>query len=436
MFYARGLIAFLVVACTAMASLADVIVLQDGSRLRCEVLDSGDSPEGYLRIRVQTSVLLLREDLVDRIDRNDDTTPQDPQLMQRLLDEGAALSTTTTPAAVAAPPDEPLVVKSVRGWAYLSSAARETESLAALNPGDPVPVGRLLKVSANSRLTLEIAEMGEIGLMGGAELRFEEIEWDQSTQFYSINIRLQHGGLWTSVGQDPDTWRRVRLSINSVDAVLQNARLYAQMGDRVGAVSIIYLDGPERQKFWGGSGQGPTDVLIGQMVESSPNSSRLTVRQAPGTDTFLQVMDSWADWQPEPLPVSLDAVIPPLMRYPVFGKLPALYPYRIPIDRTIAFPPETRSLGEIIEIYRKAIQEYRIDTGRFPDEDLGVSALLKKHDVGGWSGPYVDETLPLRDTWGSPFVYELITDDGETYASVRSMGPNRKDDLGLGDDVR
>ncbi|MGC9329454.1 MAG: type II secretion system protein GspG [Candidatus Hinthialibacter sp.] len=99
-------------------------------------------------------------------------------------------------------------------------------------------------------------------------------------------------------------------------------------------------------------------------------------------------------------------------------------------------PPETRSLGTILSIYRQALEQYKFDTGRYPSHDHGLEALIQSFDVPGWDGPYVGLDLPRRDAWGNPYVYDLYTIKGRQHPDVRSMGPNGQDDKGLGDDIR
>ena len=148
------------------------------------------------------------------------------------------------------------------------------------------------------------------------------------------------------------------------------------------------------------------------------------------------MIKNWADWQPEPLGLAFDFQPPPLNRFRLFGPLPALHPYKIPIDLSIAFPPIALSMGEVFTEYKKSLDRYKFDTGKYPDKEIGLDALLKPHGVPGWKGPYLKPGIPLRDMWGSPFVYDYFKDGDEIHVSVRSFGPNQHDDNGLLDDLR
>jgi len=55
-----------------------------------------------------------------------------------------------------------------------------------------------------------------------------------------------------------------------------------------------------------------------------------------------------------------------------------------------------------------AVQLYYIDTGRYPSESDGLSALIAApKDVSGWRGPYLDGDADLIDPWGHAFVYAI-----------------------------
>jgi general secretion pathway protein G len=56
---------------------------------------------------------------------------------------------------------------------------------------------------------------------------------------------------------------------------------------------------------------------------------------------------------------------------------------------------------------RKALNDYKSDTGSFPDDEAGLSALLSNREGRpGWNGPYLRSAgeLPF-DPWGNPYHY-------------------------------
>ncbi len=63
--------------------------------------------------------------------------------------------------------------------------------------------------------------------------------------------------------------------------------------------------------------------------------------------------------------------------------------------------------------FEKALQQYRLDVGRFPTTEQGLEALLTKPaNVNKWSGPYLEKNLPL-DPWGRPYVFVSPGEHGD-----------------------
>lgn len=59
-----------------------------------------------------------------------------------------------------------------------------------------------------------------------------------------------------------------------------------------------------------------------------------------------------------------------------------------------------------IEAFSRALESYRIDTGRFPDSALGLQALVTRPpETQKWNGPYLQKEVPL-DPWGNPYSYK------------------------------
>lgn len=82
-----------------------------------------------------------------------------------------------------------------------------------------------------------------------------------------------------------------------------------------------------------------------------------------------------------------------------------------------------------IEGFEKAVKLYQIQIKRLPPT---LEALQTPPsdlpDPTKWSGPYLDEEIPL-DPWGNPYQYSL---DGTTFR-IWSMGPDMAD--GTDDDI-
>jgi type II secretion system protein G len=91
----------------------------------------------------------------------------------------------------------------------------------------------------------------------------------------------------------------------------------------------------------------------------------------------------------------------------------------------IGFPHEAASAQYSwarvsLERFHKALEEYRLDCGAYPDARVGLRALVTNPGINGWNGPYYKESL--RDPWRRPYLYEMSGD----VAVVRSLGADGK----------
>jgi general secretion pathway protein G len=60
-----------------------------------------------------------------------------------------------------------------------------------------------------------------------------------------------------------------------------------------------------------------------------------------------------------------------------------------------------------IDALEKALDQYRLDTGRFPSAELGLKALVERPvSEPKWAGPYLRKDVP-HDPWGKPYVYKV-----------------------------
>jgi general secretion pathway protein G len=74
-----------------------------------------------------------------------------------------------------------------------------------------------------------------------------------------------------------------------------------------------------------------------------------------------------------------------------------------------------------IDALGKALDQYRLDTGRYPSTELGLNALVQKPpNEAKWNGPYLRKSVPL-DPWGKPYVYRMPGEKGFDYDLV-SLG--------------
>lgn len=74
---------------------------------------------------------------------------------------------------------------------------------------------------------------------------------------------------------------------------------------------------------------------------------------------------------------------------------------------------ETAVAKAQIDAFAKALDQYRLDVGRFPTTEQGLAALMATPDGNKkWNGPYLSKDVPL-DPWGNAYHY-------------RSPGPKRE----------
>jgi general secretion pathway protein G len=68
-----------------------------------------------------------------------------------------------------------------------------------------------------------------------------------------------------------------------------------------------------------------------------------------------------------------------------------------------------------IDALGKALDQYRLDTGHYPANELGLAALVQRPaNEPKWSGPYLRKDVPL-DPWGKPYVYKTPGEKGSDF---------------------
>lgn len=68
---------------------------------------------------------------------------------------------------------------------------------------------------------------------------------------------------------------------------------------------------------------------------------------------------------------------------------------------------EVKAARAQIDAIEKALDQFRIDTGRYPTSEEGLAALVARPgNEGKWAGPYLRKALP-NDPWGRPYVYRF-----------------------------
>jgi general secretion pathway protein G len=81
---------------------------------------------------------------------------------------------------------------------------------------------------------------------------------------------------------------------------------------------------------------------------------------------------------------------------------------------------EVKTAKAQIVAFEKALEQYRIDTGRYPTTEQGLQALVTKPaNMNKWDGPYLAKVLP-QDPWGNGYVYVAPGEHGDV--DISSLG--------------
>lgn len=68
---------------------------------------------------------------------------------------------------------------------------------------------------------------------------------------------------------------------------------------------------------------------------------------------------------------------------------------------------EIKTAKAQIDALGKALDQYRLDTGRYPNTDQGLQALVTAPAGDArWQGPYLQKAVPM-DPWGKPYLYKM-----------------------------
>jgi len=85
---------------------------------------------------------------------------------------------------------------------------------------------------------------------------------------------------------------------------------------------------------------------------------------------------------------------------------------------------EVNSAKAQIDALEKALDQYRLDTGRYPTGELGLNALVERPpNEPKWNGPYLRKAVPL-DPWGNQYLYKIPGERGDY--DIVSYGKDRQ----------
>ena len=85
---------------------------------------------------------------------------------------------------------------------------------------------------------------------------------------------------------------------------------------------------------------------------------------------------------------------------------------------------EVKAARAQIDALEKALDQYRLDVGRYPTSENGLAALMKRPaSENRWQGPYLRKEVPV-DPWGQPYQYAQPGEHGEF--DILSLGKDGK----------
>ena len=81
-----------------------------------------------------------------------------------------------------------------------------------------------------------------------------------------------------------------------------------------------------------------------------------------------------------------------------------------------------------LKMLHSAVTQFKLDTGRFPDEEEGLSVLIEKpSDVtNSEPGGYLETTEIPKDAWGEEFMYERFPESGKPFVII-SYGADKEE---------
>ncbi|AQQ09383.1 PilD-dependent protein PddA [Sedimentisphaera cyanobacteriorum] len=73
-----------------------------------------------------------------------------------------------------------------------------------------------------------------------------------------------------------------------------------------------------------------------------------------------------------------------------------------------------------LKMLHNAVSQFKLDTGRYPSADEGLSVLVEEPaDVQGWNpGGYLQTTDLPTDAWGNDFFYQEYPESGKPFVII------------------
>jgi general secretion pathway protein G len=65
-----------------------------------------------------------------------------------------------------------------------------------------------------------------------------------------------------------------------------------------------------------------------------------------------------------------------------------------------------------IELIGQGLDQFRLDTGRYPTTQEGLEALRTNPGIESYDGPYLRKSVP-KDPWNNPYLYQAPGSNGD-----------------------
>ena len=96
--------------------------------------------------------------------------------------------------------------------------------------------------------------------------------------------------------------------------------------------------------------------------------------------------------------------------------------------RVIKHLGESKSKTAMLQIEElsSALDVYRLEVGRYPSSDEGLTALVENPgSVDQWNGPYLRKSTIRKDPWGNEYSYVAPGEHGDF--DIYSLGADNSD---------
>ena len=90
-------------------------------------------------------------------------------------------------------------------------------------------------------------------------------------------------------------------------------------------------------------------------------------------------------------------------------------------------PDKGRRAQRELRVLRTALEWFRADCRRYPTDDEGPKALVRKTGIPGWKGYYIDGLPP--DPWGHPYCYGCSNEIVRLFSSGPDGVVGNSDDI-------